>query len=129
MTTYRIVSSAGIDLGTFDAATPEAALDALAVEAGYRSHNDACDVTGDDPAAWKTEPRNGLTLLTLGPTSESLASTALENARRAWGPGWTRLDSSSRQAQAALFVADLMAAGHDADWPRVMKLALLGAVS
>ena len=33
--TYRIVSSAGVDMGTYTAATTEEALDAMARDAGY----------------------------------------------------------------------------------------------
>ncbi len=41
MQSYRIVSSAGQDMGTYTAADPLAALDAMARDAGYKSQADA----------------------------------------------------------------------------------------
>lgn len=41
MKTYRIISSAGVDLGTYEAGTKEEALDAMARDAGYSSQADA----------------------------------------------------------------------------------------
>lgn len=38
MTKWKIVSSAGVDMGLFEAEGPEAALDAMARDAGYESH-------------------------------------------------------------------------------------------
>lgn len=46
MTTYQIISSAGIDLGTYEAADADAALDAMARDAGYRDAEHAAEVAG-----------------------------------------------------------------------------------
>ncbi len=44
--TYRIVSSAGVDMGTYTAATTEEALDAMARDAGYAGAAEAAEVAG-----------------------------------------------------------------------------------
>lgn len=43
MTSYQITSSAGVDLGTYEAATADEALDAMARDAGYASQAAAVD--------------------------------------------------------------------------------------
>jgi|HubBroStandDraft_1064217.scaffolds.fasta_scaffold00294_2 hypothetical protein len=43
MSRYRIVSDAGVDMGTYEAASPYAALDAAARDAGYASQADATE--------------------------------------------------------------------------------------
>lgn len=48
MSFFQIVSSAGVDMGTFEAPTKEAALEAMARDAGYRDYAHACEVTGSD---------------------------------------------------------------------------------
>lgn len=52
MNVFKIESSAGVEMGTWVAESPEAALDALARGAGYADHEAACKATGQDPADW-----------------------------------------------------------------------------
>ena len=49
---FTIVSAAGVNMGTLDAAGPREALDLLARDAGYQDHRYACETTGDDPDEW-----------------------------------------------------------------------------
>ena len=44
--TFRIISSAGQDMGTYTAETPAEALDAMARDAGYASAEEAAEVAG-----------------------------------------------------------------------------------
>ena len=46
MTTYQITSSAGVDMGIYEATSPEDALDAMARDAGYQSQADAAEQVG-----------------------------------------------------------------------------------
>lgn len=46
MKTYRVISSMGIDLGTYEAENPNAALDVLARDAGYKNAAEAAEVAG-----------------------------------------------------------------------------------
>lgn len=55
MTTWTITSSAGAELGTYEGDTAEAALDAMARDAGYKSHADACEVTGSGTDDWTSD--------------------------------------------------------------------------
>lgn len=43
---YQITSSAGVDMGVYEADSPEDALDAMARNAGYRDQADAAAVAG-----------------------------------------------------------------------------------
>jgi len=43
MTTYKITSSQGVDMGTYEAADVAGALDAMARDAGYESQADAVE--------------------------------------------------------------------------------------
>ena len=64
---YTITSASGVELGTYEAATPCEALNEMAMDAGYRSHEEACDVTGSDETSWTTDleafKRHGYELL------------------------------------------------------------------
>jgi hypothetical protein len=55
MSTYAISSAAGIDLGTYAGNGPVEALDALAREAGYRSHAHECATLGSCGDDWTTD--------------------------------------------------------------------------
>lgn len=47
---YNICNrDSGFDLGIFEADSPEAALDAMARDAGYANYRDACSITLDTP--------------------------------------------------------------------------------
>lgn len=46
MPTYRITSSAGVDMGSYEAESPEDALELMARDAGYRSAEHAAEVAG-----------------------------------------------------------------------------------
>ncbi len=46
MTTYQITSAQGQDMGQYEAASPAAALDAMARDAGYRDATDAAEQVG-----------------------------------------------------------------------------------
>lgn len=54
MNHYQIISRQGVDMGTFEAETPEDALEALAREAGYESHEAVCHLLDADPTDWTT---------------------------------------------------------------------------
>lgn len=48
MTKYQIGNKQGADLGIYEGDTPDAALDAMARDAGYADYRDACSITLTD---------------------------------------------------------------------------------
>ena len=58
MSVYQITSFAGIDLGTFEATSPRAALNMLAIEAGYADHASVNPSGSTDPRHldWTSSP-------------------------------------------------------------------------
>ena len=46
MSRYQITSSAGVDMGTYAADSPDGALDAMSRDAGYRDQADAAEQAG-----------------------------------------------------------------------------------
>jgi len=62
MTTYKITSSAGVELGTYEADSVAGALDAMARDAGYASQADA--------VAQGVEPFTGIVEQTMDAASE-----------------------------------------------------------
>ena len=52
---WTVTSRAGVVLGAYAAANAEEALDALARDAGYPSHTEACAATGEAPDDWTSD--------------------------------------------------------------------------
>lgn len=53
--TWQIESNAGVILGEYEGETAEVALDAVARDAGYRSHADSCEVLGTPTDDWTSD--------------------------------------------------------------------------
>ena len=59
MTTYRIISNAGQDMGTYEADSEAEALNAMARDAGYADQSEAAEVAGPfDGTVQSTEERD-----------------------------------------------------------------------
>lgn len=55
MRQFNITSFAGIDLGTWPGATPIAALNAMAVDAGYADHRMSCAINDEPWSNWTVD--------------------------------------------------------------------------
>lgn len=55
MASYKITSSSGVDMGTWEAESPEAAAEAMRQDAGYRDSEHAADALGTTVAALNAE--------------------------------------------------------------------------
>lgn len=55
MRTYKIVSNQGVDMGAFEAESPEGALEAMSRDAGYKSYADGCNAVGASTDDWTTD--------------------------------------------------------------------------
>ena len=55
MKSFKIQGNAGVDFGTYEADDAQGALDAMARDAGYKSHADACEATGEQTDDWTTD--------------------------------------------------------------------------
>lgn len=80
MNSYRIISSAGVDLGVWDGATPEEAIEALDRSAGYTCSAHAAEVLGTTVEAMRAD----------------LTVTLAESSTTTWRAGVYALDGRTR---------------------------------
>ena len=56
MTNWHITNkNSGERMGYYDGVCTEAALDAMARDAGYIDYRDSCETVGDDPRGWRDQ--------------------------------------------------------------------------
>lgn len=95
--TYRITSSAGLNMGTFAATSEQAALDAMARDAGYRDAAHAAEVAG--PFDGTIEEVAAITVHDYQ-TGEELRKATYADLHRAWHD----LDSGRMTADTGTFL-------------------------
>jgi len=107
MTTFKIIAN-GIEAGTYEGADADAAVEAYARDAGYKSTADAASVLGQSVEGFRAELR-----VVEVTTSETTMTSTQILANRAD----SSLNTRSRES-AAIHAARVETAGSDSQWNR-----------